>query len=344
MPYLLNLIYLLLIVLSLPWLVWQSVRKGKYREGYAAKFLGRVPRRTSDKTCLWLHAVSVGEVTLLAPLLRQIQEQRPDWECVLSTTTMTGMALAKKKYPKHTVFYCPLDFSWAVQAAMRRVRPDVLVLAELELWPNLIRAAKRHGARVALINGRLGEKSFRGYRRLRPLVAGLLRQIELLAVQDETYAERFRALGARPESVHVTGSMKYDGAQTDRGNPATRRLAALAGFSDDDIVLLAGSTQEPEEAMAMATLGELRQRHPRLRLVLVPRHPDRFETVARLLDSSGIAWQRRTALDCQAATDSSPSSAPLVLLVDVVGELARGGERRRSPSSAAAWAAAAGRT
>ena len=173
----------------------------------------------------------MGEVNLLAPLLKMIEQQRPEWECVISTTTTTGMALAKKKYPQHTVFYCPLDFSWAVKAAMRRIRPDVLVLAELELWPNLIRAAKRHGARVAVINGRLGEKSFRGYRRIRPLVAGLLRQIDLVAVQDETYAERFRALGARPETVHVTGSMKYDGAQTDRNNPTTQRLAALAGFA-----------------------------------------------------------------------------------------------------------------
>ena len=231
-PYLLNLVYLLLILFSLPWLLWQAVRKGKYREGYAAKFLGLVPRRTSTKTCLWLHAVSVGEVNLLAPLLKMIEQERPEWECVISTTTTTGMALAKKKYPRHTVFYCPLDFSWAVKAAMRRIRPDVLVLAELELWPNLIRAAKRHGAKVAVINGRLGEKSFRGYRRIRPLVAGLLRQIDLLAVQDETYAERFRALGARPETVHVTGSMKYDGAQTDRNNPdhaAAGRAGRLRG-------------------------------------------------------------------------------------------------------------------
>ena len=158
MPYLLNLVYLLLILLSPALAVWQAVRKGKYREGYAAKLLGRVPRRTSQKTCLWLHAVSVGEVNLLAPLLKMIEQERPDWECVISTTTMTGMALAKKKYPRQTVFYCPLDFSWAVEAAMRRIRPDVLVLAELELWPNLIRAAKRHGARVAVINGRLSEK------------------------------------------------------------------------------------------------------------------------------------------------------------------------------------------
>ena len=194
---------------------------------------------------------------------------------------------------------------------MRRVRPDVLVLAELELWPNLIRAAKRHGAKVAVINGRLGEKSFRGYRRIRPLVAGLLRQIDLLAVQDETYAERFRALGARPETVHVTGSMKYDGAQTDRDNPATRRLAALAGFADDDIVLLAGSTQEPEEAMALDDVSRAEPAWPQLRLVLVPRHPDRFEAVAKLLDSSGVAWQRRTALSGETAERfNSPRASP----------------------------------
>ncbi len=111
MPYLLNLIYLLLLLLFTPWLIVQAVRKGKYREGYAAKFFGIVPRRTSIKKCLWLHAVSVGEVNLLAPLLKMIEHERPEWECVISTTTMTGMALAKKKYPRNTVFYCPLDFS-----------------------------------------------------------------------------------------------------------------------------------------------------------------------------------------------------------------------------------------
>ena len=270
--------------------------EGKISRGLRREVFGaRAASERRSKTCLWLHAVSVGEVNLLAPLLKMIEQQRPEWECVISTTTATGMALAKKKYPQQhrssTARWISLGRS---SAAMRRIRPDVLVLAELELWPNLIRAAKRHGAKVAVINGRLGEKSFRGYRRIRPLVAGLLRQIDLLAVQDETYAERFRALGARPETVHVTGSMKYDGAQTDRNNPTTRRLAALAGFADDDIVLLAGSTQEPEEAMVLETFRELSPQWPRLRLVLVPRHPDRFEAVAKLLDSSGIPWQRRT--------------------------------------------------
>jgi 3-deoxy-D-manno-octulosonic-acid transferase len=316
MPYVLNVVYMLLILAASPWLVYQAIRKGKYREGFAAKFLGRVPRRTSKKTCLWLHAVSVGEVNLLATLLKEIAAKRPDWECVVSTTTMTGMALAKKKYPQLAVFYCPLDFSWAVRAAMRQLRPDVLVLAELELWPNLIRAAKECGARVAVVNGRLSEHSFRGYRRLRPLVGRLLGQIDLIAVQDETYAGRFRDLGAEEQTLCVTGSMKYDGAETERTNPATTRLRQLAGFADDDIVFLAGSTQEPEEALALAAYRTLSPQWPRLRLVVVPRHPDRFDAVGRLLDESGVAWQRRSRLD-----QEGPKADARVLLVDAVGEL-----------------------
>jgi 3-deoxy-D-manno-octulosonic-acid transferase len=316
MPYLLNVVYLLVLLAASPWLVYQAIRKGKYREGFAAKLLGRAPRRGSEKTCLWLHAVSVGEVNLLATLLKEIAAQKPDWECVVSTTTMTGMALAKKKYPQLTVFYCPLDFSWAVRAAMRRIRPDVLVLAELELWPNLIRAAKECGARVAVVNGRLSERSFRGYRRLGPLVRRLLGQIDLVAVQDETYGGRFRKLGAREDTLCVTGSLKYDGAETARDNPNTTRLARLAGFTSDDIVFLAGSTQEPEEALALAAFRELSAQWPRLRLVVVPRHPDRFDAVGRLLDTSGLAWQRRSGLEAEGANPDAR-----VLLVDAVGEL-----------------------
>ena len=328
MPYLLNVLYLLLILFTLPWFIWQSMRKGKYREGYAAKFFGLVPKRTSEKKCLWFHAVSVGEVNLLLPLIKIIQQKRPDWECVISTTTTTGMELAKKKYPGLTVFYCPLDFTWAVSAAMRRIKPDMLILAELELWPNIIRAARRHGAKVAIINGRLSEHSFRGYRRIRPLIARVLRQIDLIAAQDECYADRFRQLGARVETVHNTGSMKFDGAQTDRDNPATKRLATLAGFTHDDIIWLAGSTQEPEESIALEIFGRLSVEFPHLRLVIVPRHPDRFDAVSRVIEQSDLSWQRRTDLqelaDVGETGKLSPQQnkqQPRVLLIDAVGEL-----------------------
>src|SRR6266481_4956720 len=192
MPYLLNILYLAAILLALPWLLYQRLRHGKYREGFGAKFCGIVPERKTDKPCLWLHAVSVGEVNLLEPILKRWERLHPDWDCVISTTTQTGYHLALKKYAPRAVVYCPLDFTWAVRRAMRRIRPNLLVLTELELWPNLIAAAKCRGAKVAIVNGRLSEKSFRGYRRMAWLVGRVLKQIDLIAVQNEDYAERFR--------------------------------------------------------------------------------------------------------------------------------------------------------
>lgn len=316
MRYILNLVYLLFLAAAAPLLLYRAVAHGKYRQGWSQKLFGLAPRRQTPGKCLWFHAVSVGEVNLLAPLLAEIDRRHPAWQCVISTTTATGFATAKKKYPRLRVFYCPLDFSWAVETAMRRVRPDCLVLAELELWPNLIAAARRFGAQVAVVNGRLSERSFRGYRRLRRLLAPLLEQIDLFAVQNEEYAERFSLLGAERPSLHVTGSLKFDGAQTDRHNAASERLRRLAGIEDGDVVFLAGSTQHPEEEAALAAYVALVREHPELRLILVPRHPERFDAVAAMLDRHGVAWQRRSRLDVDGAR-----SAARVLLVDTVGEL-----------------------
>jgi 3-deoxy-D-manno-octulosonic-acid transferase len=233
---------------------------------------------------------------------------------------MTGFALAKQKYGQHTVFYCPLDFTWAVSRAMQRARPSLLLLAELELWPNLVRAAKRHGAKVAIFNGRLSERSFRGYRRLRWLLRPVLNQLDVIAVQDADYAQRFIDLGACLEKVQVTGSLKFDGASGDRNNSKTQLLAKLAGISNDDIVFLAGSTQDPEERLAIEAFQSLSENHPRLKLILVPRHPHRFDEVAELLNRSHLKWQRRSELDSSNPPKFSTSSAR-VLLVDTVGEL-----------------------
>ena len=253
MPYLLNLLYAVLLILGSPWLLAAAIRKGKYREGLAAKLLGLVAVRDSTSTarCAWVHAVSMGEVSLIAPLLEELKRRHPNWDIVISTTTVTGYALAKSRYSRDTVFYCPLDFSWAARRAVARIRPDILILAELELWPNLIAAARAAGAKVAVINGRLSDRSFRGYRRIRPWVGGMLRKIDLIAAQNPLYADRFLEIGAKNNCVYVTGSLKFDGAQTDRGNPATARLRSLAGFQPTDTIFLAGSTQHPEEQLAL---------------------------------------------------------------------------------------------
>lgn len=318
----LNGAYAAALALASPAIAWGAWRSGKYREGFAAKLLGRVTPRTGVRRCVWLHAVSVGEVNLLGVLIDEFRGRHPDWDVVVSTTTKTGYDLALKKYGgEHAVVYAPLDFSWAVDEAMRRLRPDLLLLAELELWPNLIDAAKRHGAQVGIINGRLSENSFKGYRRVGSLVRKTLQKIDLVAAQDEATAERFRTLGA--PRVEVSGSLKYDGASTDRDNPRTVTLRELAGFDGSETVWLAGSTQAPEEAICLRVFESIREDYPELQLVLVPRHPERFEEVAQLLEESGLPYAKRSQLSEQprpslvGVTDQTPA----ILLVDTVGEL-----------------------
>jgi 3-deoxy-D-manno-octulosonic-acid transferase len=273
MAHLRDAVYLLLLACLSPVLLFRAWTRKKYRTGWSAKLLGKAPRRLGDRPCVWFHAVSVGEVKLLRPVVEELSRRRPDVEIVISTTTDTGLAIARREYPDLLTFYAPLDFSWAVRNALRRIRPTVLALVELELWPNLIEQAARSGARVAVVNARLSERSFAGYRRLGRLLAPTLGLLDLVAAQGEEYARRFAALGVPPARVRVTGSVKYDGLEADRANAATRALRQALGISTSEIVFVAGSTMEGEEAAALAAYRGARVEHPGLRLVLVPRHP-----------------------------------------------------------------------
>lgn len=321
--WLLDLVYALLLCAAAPYLVYHAIRKGKYRAGWSAKLWGAAPRRTSQGECVWFHAVSVGEVTLLKTLITRFESVHPDVECVISTTTSTGYELAQRMYAPRTVFYCPLDFSWAVRRALRRVRPSMLVLAELEVWPNLIREAKASGVKVAVVNGRLSERSARGYGRAVALLRPFFARLDLVLAQTTTYAQRFLDLGARPDVVHVTGSVKFDGAPSSRENPATLELRRRAGFETGDFVFLAGSTQSPEESWAIEIFRELAPALPHLRLVIVPRHAERFEEVATLLERSGLAWERRSKWNTSAGTTTNAvvQVRQRILLVDAIGEL-----------------------
>ena len=313
----LNLCYAIFLVVLSPYFLYASVRKKKYRRGWSEKFLGRCPTRKGNAPCIWLHAVSVGEVQLLAPLLDVIAHQQPQITCVISTTTQTGRDLAEKKYPEHLIFYCPLDFTWAVRKAIQRIRPDLLVLSELELWPNLILKSNQAGIATAVINGRLSEKSFRGYRWIQPLIKKILCCFQVIVTQNQEYADRFLTLGAPAERVRIAGSIKFDGAQTNRHNATTSALAQMAGLQTEETIFLAGSTQHPEEALAIDAFSQLQKEYPLLKLILVPRHPERFEEVAGLLTSQNLPWQRRS--DLEQAEGSSPETR--ILLVDTVGEL-----------------------
>jgi len=316
MPWLRNLVYLLLIVLVLPKLIYSAVRHGKYRQGFAEKFLGLVPRTqiAAGKRCIWFHAVSVGEVNLLQTLIQTIEQRDPQCHCVISTTTRTGYEHARKKYATHTVFYCPLDFSWAIKAALRRVQPNLLVLVELELWPNLIHFAAQQ-TKVVVVNGRLSANSTRGYRRLGFIIKPTVRQLDHIAVQNDEYYQRFLSIGATTAQLTVTGSIKFDGAQADRQNQQTVELKRLAGISNTDFVIIAGSTQVEEEKISLHVLQQLLPKIPQLKLVIVPRHPERFEDVARAIKQTGLRSARRSTI----TKPVDPSTK--VILVDAVGEL-----------------------
>jgi 3-deoxy-D-manno-octulosonic-acid transferase len=317
MPVALDLIYLALITLFAPRLLYRAFSTGRYRDGWSEKALGRAPIRVSDGPCLWFHAVSVGEVRLLKPILAELARRRPSWDVVVSTTTVDGLREARRAYPDLVTFYAPLDFSWATRRAVARIRPTVLVLVELELWPNLVRAANRAGARVAIVNGRLSHRSHRGYRRLRGPLGSTLRTLDVVAVQTEEYAERFIDLGVPRPRVRVTGSVKYDGLESDRNNPATLALRKALGLSPADLVFVAGSTMDGEEAAALAAYREARVQHPRLRLVIVPRHADRFERVAAWLEEQGERVARRS----RGVPPSCAGERPPIVLVDTIGEL-----------------------
>jgi 3-deoxy-D-manno-octulosonic-acid transferase len=316
MPWLRNLVYLLLIVLVLPKLIYSAVRFGKYRQGFAEKFLGFVPRIQIDvsKRNIWFHAVSVGEVNLLQTLIQEIEQRDPQCRCVISTTTRTGYELAQKKYAPRTVFYCPLDFSWAIKAAMRRIQPNLLVLVELELWPNLIHYAAKQ-TKIVVVNGRLSANSTRGYRRLGFMIKPTVRQLAHIAVQNEEYYQRFLSIGASAAQLTVTGSIKFDGVQSDRQNERTVELKRLAGLSNNDFVIIAGSTQVEEEEISLHVLQQLLPKFPQLKLVIVPRHPERFDDVARAIARTDLVSARRSTI----TQPVDPSTK--VILVDAIGEL-----------------------
>jgi 3-deoxy-D-manno-octulosonic-acid transferase len=317
MPYVLNLIYLALLAAWAPVLIVKAWRSGKYRDGLAEKVLGRAPLRIGDRPCLWFHAVSVGEVMLLKPILAELARRRPGWEVVVSTTTATGLAVARRAFPDLVTFYAPLDFSWATHRAVARVRPTILALVELELWPNLVWSAKRAGAGVMIINGRLSLRSHRGYRRLRGPLGPTLRRLDAVAAQTDEYAERFVDLGVPRTRVRVTGSVKYDGLEADRNNPRTLALRRELGLSASELIFVAGSTMEGEEAAALAAFRIARAQHARLRLVLVPRHAERFDRVAAWLQQQGERVVRRS----RPGAVYGGGQAPPILLVDTLGEL-----------------------
>ena len=325
---LLNVVYFFAFLALLPWVAWRKLCGGRPVAAPWTRFTGGIPplpRCEAGVSRIWFHGVSVGEVQLLsvlaAEIKRQAESERRAVDCVVSSSTTTGLELAAKRFGADHAFPCPLDFTWAVNRVLDRVRPDLLVLGELELWPNLLARVHARGIPIVVANGRMSEKSGRGYGRVRPVVQRMLGMVSLVIARSREDGDRFASFvppgGCK---VIVTGSMKFDGVKGDRQAREVTRLRQLAGFLDDDVVFLAGSTQAPEEQLALDAFAAARSRHPHLRLVIVPRHTERTPEIASLLDRSGLRWQLRSRLGPpEAALPGDPRAR--VLLVDTTGEL-----------------------
>lgn len=322
MTWFLNAIYLVILICGSPWMVWRTW-KGKNRRGWTQKLFGNIkptfPSATSNQNRIWFHAVSVGEVNLLDQIIQELRSRQPGIEIAISTTTETGFDLALLKHPDCFVFFCPFDFSWAIKRVVARLKPDALVLVELEMWPNLISVTSQKDVPVVLINARLSEKSARGYGRAHWFLNSVFRKLKLVLCQSEEYAERFVGLGCAAEKVIVTGNVKFDGIQIDRKNERTGELIELAGINPSDKLFVAGSTQLEEDLLAAKAFQKNRPNDPNLRLILVPRHPERVGALVGHLQKLGLATQLRSEISNRPPEARWDNDS--VLIVDVIGEL-----------------------
>ena len=303
------------LVAGLPFWLLQMATRGKYRAGLSERF-GRVPARlvSGGRQCVWIHAVSVGEVIAVLPLAARLAQTHPELCVLLSTTTQTGQKLARERWGTQRVFYFPLDFRWIVRRYLRTLRPALILLAETELWPNFILAAAAERVPIAVVNARISDRSYPRYRRLRWFWQRLLKRIALYCTQSEEDARRLREMGAPAERVRVMGNLKFDVPPSANTAVIDQLRASISGAK----VLVAGSTLDGEEKLLLDAWPSLMASAPGLLMILAPRHPERFAAVASMLVATGIPFARRSEWGKEAGSLSAGS----IFLLDTIGELA----------------------
>src|SRR5579864_575101 len=338
--FLYSLVLALAMLLSLPYWLYHILRHGKYRTGLAER-LGRVPRRlvASEASVaephqnssaavpaavagasrprsrvIWIHAVSLGEVLAISGLVEQMRRDFPYHRILVSTTTDTGQSLARKRFGEENVFYFPMDFAFAIRPYLRALQPEIVIPAETEFWPNFLRLAHASGARIAVVNARISDRSWPNYRRFRWALRKMLVQVDLFLAQTQGDSARLQSIGADPQRVQVTGNLKFD-ISLPSTPPIVETLRQSLASEHAGPVLVCGSTVEGEEPLLLKAFENLRVAHPRAVMILAPRHPERFDEVAILVRQLGIPSFRRSQWQGEPL-------AGAVLLVDSIGELA----------------------
>lgn len=306
------------LVVGAPCWLARMATSGRYRAGLTQR-LGFIPASLAgavkDRRVIWLHAVSVGEVLAASELVHQLRAVLPNHLVAVSTTTETGQRLARERFSGTPVFYLPLDFAFIVRRYLHLLKPELLILMESELWPNLMNECVRSGVPVAVVNAKVSDRSLPRYKRLRRLWRPLLGGVSLFLAQSEENARRLIEIGAPADRVRVPGNLKYD-IKAPGSSVMTALLRSLLPAQVS--VLVCGSTLEGEEAMLLTAWPEVIKGHPRAVMILAPRHTPRFDSVAALIAERGLAMVRASELQTH-RKEIVPGS---VVLLDTIGDLA----------------------
>ncbi|MHC4456370.1 MAG: 3-deoxy-D-manno-octulosonic acid transferase [Planctomycetota bacterium] len=320
MRFLIDFAYLLAAAVYAPLLFYRMIRYGRYRQGWAQRF-GKINRKKPDKNCIWLHAVSVGEVNAAKTIVKELENRFSDFEILITATTDTGFARANELFAtSHTVVYFPFDFSLIMNRAFRRIRPVLCVLMEQEVWPNFVQIAQNLNVPVIVVNGRISDKGYARFKKIKPFAKIIFQKVNLILAQTEEYAQRFKEIGTPEDKVIVTGSLKYDTAQiTDNVDGAYTLKAQLALGSER--LWVAGATGNDEEKILLEVYRRLRQQDQfsDLRLVIVPRKPERFDEVAQLIEQQGLPLIRYSHVKDGKVSPSDKKGA--IILGDTMGDL-----------------------
>ena len=304
-----NLLLIIATVLLFPVILFKLVTVPKYRGGMTQK-LGRLRKGVlkviKGGRPIWVHAVSVGEVMAAHPLIRELKKKYPHQKLILSTVTVTGNYTARRRVPEaDAVFYFPFDFPCIVRRVIRGINPQIVLVAETELWPNFFRELKLAGIPSAVINGRISPRSHKNYRKFNTFFKAVFDNVTLFCMQSEADAVRIMDIGADPAKVMVTGNLKFD-------QKLSSSASAPVTIASGKKVITAGSTHRGEEDALLEVFKHLRQKYPDLLLIIAPRHPERFDEVEGLINKAGFDCQRRTKLH---------GPVKDVLLLDTIGEL-----------------------
>ena len=314
-------VYLLVALAISPVVVYRMVRYGRYRAGWADRFGKIIRKDPAMKKCIWLHAVSVGEVNATKSIVEELRNKFGDFEIVISATTDTGFARASALFgANHRVFYFPLDFSWVMRRVFRNIQPAICLLMEQEVWPNFVQIAEKLNIPVVVVNGRISDKGFSRYKKIKPLAKKIFQKVSLILAQTDEYAQRFKEIGAPKQKVIVTGSLKYDTAQITDKVEGSAALAAKLKIKKQRL-WVAGATGNDEEKILIDVFQILMQQEQfkDLRLAIVPRKPERFDEVAQLIKQAGFSLIRYSRVKEGKAITADDKQA--VILGDTMGDL-----------------------